>query len=650
MKYLKLFALLLTAVLLCCNFTAMAPLAEDTNLAVNGGFENGVDNWTYSGDPNELLKTLDSAEGDFYAKPAPGSYLQQVIPVEGYKTYKLSFKMQSTTEDAAKLLYQASYMSEGVTYRNLYLSVDDDPDQYRAVITENAFSNAAFGTAGSADTLAWKEYSLLIPIPSMKIDAFRLRLSFGNDSYIAVDDIRFEKVKDDCTAVINGDFENANAASLTSAVAWSSSAGYTYAQNGGTNNSKYLKGDLGTEVFYQFVPVEENTTYKLSLKMKASKKDAAGLNLVSTNLMYKDNVAVKIGMASPLNFGLADYTGEDAEVWRQYSMELSTPQGVNFLRLAIQNNGDTALGVDDISIEKVEGKYNYVMNGDFEAGMAGWQNIGEGGSGTIAAETNGNLYFNRTATDRGKYLRQWNIWLPQGRYQLSFKAKTANRGDKISVNLFGSDGSGKAEELRGWCEDYIAAKTVTSNASFTDDWQTFNFYFTLPADRQDIILALTTAYWAGASGAVGVMHFDDISITKDESRIEFASYTQESVTNESFAEAKNGESTVSLEGLASVPVFAHYVPETEGTSEKVTLCAALYKGGETKRLVDFKVVDGETVVSEETMQGKNAGAILSLTTDMDIPQDADATYVLKAFLFHGGTLVDIAYKTISIGW
>ncbi len=647
MKHLKLFALLLTAVLLCCNFTAMAPLAEDINLAVNGGFENGVDNWTYSGDPNELLKTIDSAEGDFYAKPAPGSYLQQIIPVEGYKTYKLSFKMQSTTEDAAKLFYQASFMSENVSYRNLYTSIEDDPDQYRAVTTENTFSNVAFGTKDAGGELEWKEYSILIPVPSMKIDAFRLRLIFGVDLHIAIDDIRFEKVKDDCTAVINGDFENANAASLTSAVAWSSPADYTYAQNGGVDNSKYFKGELGTELFYQFVPVDENTTYRLSFKMKSSKKDGAGLNLPTTNFVYKDNVAVKTTMANAVNFGLSDYTGADAEVWRNYSLEFSTPADVNVLRLAIQNNGDTALGIDDISIEKVEGKYNYVMNGDFEAGMAAWGDIG--GSGSVEAEENGNLYFSRTATEKNKYIRQLYLSLPAGRYQISFKAKTANKGDLVSVNLFGSDGRSKAEALQGWCADYISGKKATCNASFTDDWQTFNFYFTLSEAREDIVLALSNAYWGAGSG-IGAMYFDDVSVIKDETRLEFASYTQEDITDESFAETKNGAATTSLEGVASVPVFAHYVPKADGTSEKVTLCAALYKEGETKKLVDFKVVGGETAVSEETMQGKNAGAILSLATDMEIPDDADDTYVLKASLYSGGTLVDIAYKTISIGW
>ncbi len=652
MKHLKIFAILLTTALFCCSFTAVAPLANDTNLAVNGGFEDGITGWTYSMEVNGLIGTLDPAEGDFYAKPAQGSYLQQIIPVEGYKTYKLSFKMQSTIENAVTLLPQAVYMAEGASYRNLYGSTEDDPDQYRAVLAENAFSYAAFGAADTGEGPEWKEYSMLIPIPSMKIDAFRLRLIFGEDPAIAIDDIRFEKVKDDAAAVINGDFENLKSDNLTMPTGWSvtTASSFVTGKSEGNNTSRYVKDTSGSGVLYQFVPVEENTRYKLSLKMKASKKDAAGLNLVSTNLMYKDNVAVNIGMANPLNFGLADYTGADADLWREYSMELSTPQGVNVLRLAIQNNGDETLALDDISIEKVSETANYIMNGSFEAGMAGWQDIGEGGSGTIAAETNGNLYFNRTATDRGKYLRQWNIWLPEGRYQLSFKAKTANRGDKISVNLLGSDGRVKAEELHGWCEDYIAAKTVTSNASFDDDWQTFNFYFTLPVARQDIILGLTTAYWGGASGAVGAMHFDDISITKDESRIEFASYTQEDITSESFAEAKNGAVTTSLEGVASVPVFAHYVPETDGTSEKVTLCAALYKEGETKRLVDFKVVDGETVVSEETMQGKNAGAILSLATDIEIPDDADDTYVLKASLYRGGSLVDISYKAISIGY
>lgn len=649
MKIKKLFALILALATLCTAGGVHVAATEETstNLVQNPTFSNGMEGWTYSAEGDPLASVGGFAEGEKYVKPAAGSHIEQLVPITETGTYRLSFKMKATVYNAATL-EKAVYMADGHNYTEQF---SNDPskenyDTYRygMGMTQDYIGGLAFGETCAEEEAAWKEYALTVPVPSKNVTRFRIRLYFnGTTAPLGVDDIRFEKVNDSAAAVVNGGMDYLSASNNASL------GGYANQQNVSRetepDGNHYMKLTSGGQ-FRQFMAIDGGKTYRLSYRMKSATANPMKFYNIDKYFFYKDGYSE----ASRVTTGLTDidfdttYEGDALNTWKSYNLTFSAPEEANVFLLFVVAYAECFL--DDIAIEEVNTPFNYIFNGDFEGGTAGWKLIG---SGTIAQEADGNRYYARAATKASaaeNYFRQYRD-LPAGRYKLSFKAKVQTKGATVGIAFEG--------RTVGWNDDFQHFKKAPCNAIFTDDWQTFNFYFTMPTDSTDFYLKLAGGYWAdGAQNA----WYDDVTLTKDtETRLEFAEYTQHNVSN-GFAEAKNTETLTALRNAgATIPVAAHYIPQSAGDDEKagiaetVYLMAALYETvGDAKKLVGIDIQKGITDVSDAAQKGRTAKGIVSLQASLDTPGDLSDKHEVKAFLINNDNLLSPAYKTMTLGY
>ncbi len=434
----------------------------------------------------------------------------------------------------------------------------------------------------------------------------------------------------------NGDFETKPSASSD----WSLYSMDWVEDADGNNYAKATVGGGNFRLIQYVKGLESETSYRLSFRMRSSKKDALYLNGLRDyigGMFYSDSDFVNkvgTGRSTDIYFGAVAYTGEDIQ-WRNYSVDIPVPKTAVAMRLYFWCVDDAEFAIDDIRLEKT-GPANYVMNGDFELGFSGWTEHGASPGGIAVDEATGNMYFNRTSTSYSSYIRN-NFTLPAGRFKISFKAKTVNAGDRISVNLYGDKDGSTDTAATGHYLDFYSGKAASCNALTTGtEWQTFNFYVTLPA-AQNVYLALPTARW-GQSSMVSAAHFDDVSITKDESWIDFASYEYQNLNNSdhSFVLVKSGESLSSLPASGgTIPVAAHLVPEQTEISQSYMMVSSLYKIGSMgeKVLVDVSVKTGATDLSEATQNGQNAMATVNFIDSLTCPDDSEGSFVAEVMLW-----------------
>ena len=652
MKIKKLFALILALATLCTAGIMHTAATEETttNLVQNPTFSNGMEGWTYSVEGDPLASVGGFADGEVYVKPAAGSHIEQFVPITETGTYRLSFKMKATVYNAATL-EQAVYLTGGNNYTGQF-SNDPAAENYDSYYfgmaqAQGYIGGLTFGEACEEGEAVWKEYELTVPVPSKNVTRFRIRLYFkGEAAPLGVDDIRFEKVNASAAAVLNGGMEYLNTDGTTiGGIAYAS--GVTRETE--TDGNHYMKLAANGE-FRQYMAIDGGKTYRLSYRMKSQTANPLKFYNLDTQFFYKNSngTSVNTGLYNGYTANLdTTYDGAALGTWKTYKLTFSVPEEANVFAVFPKANAECFL--DDIAIEEVNKPFNYIFNGDFEGGTAGWQILNAGG--TIAEEANGNRYYHRTVESAGvNYVRQWKH-LPAGRYKLSYKAKVQTAGDKVGIALWdNADGAG---HTAGWNDDFKMFKSATCTATFTDAWQTFNFYFSLPADTTKIILELPGDHYSGTKQA----YFDDITLTKDENWMDFAAYTQESIQY-GFAEAKKSETLTALRDAGdTIPVTAHYIPqmagndETAGTAETVYLIAALYETvGDAKKLVGLDIQKGITDVSDAAQKGRTAKGIVSLNASVQNPGNLSEKNEMKAFLINNDNLLAPAYKTMALGY
>ncbi|MBE7025321.1 MAG: hypothetical protein E7408_04635 [Ruminococcaceae bacterium] len=195
-----------TLLVLCIVFGTFPAAASEAPLITNGGFENGTDGWTlvnyFGGEPEDLLVTLNPAEGQYSMVMMPGPTLRRDVRVDGAGVYRLTFQMKSQTAGSLRLI-PYYFTTEGYE-----LKPENLPDDIEASYagTLNTVARGAFGTGEAG----WYDVSFDVPVQSDRVATLRLDFSNTNpeEAAMIVDDFALVKVSDKHNYAINGAYEN----------------------------------------------------------------------------------------------------------------------------------------------------------------------------------------------------------------------------------------------------------------------------------------------------------------------------------------------------------------------------------------------------------------------------------------------------------
>jgi len=351
------------------------------------------------------------------------------------------------------------------------------------------------------------------------------------------------------------------------------------------------------------------------------------------------------------------------------------------LKLRFMNTGsDPYLAIDDVNVTVINNKCNYILNGDFEQGSLdvntphpawssenGWHfllvtdatdpSINRGG---VKEDTSGNRYLYINNFDGASNIATRNhgrITLNPGRYKLSFKVKLKDTSKPLYISFAGGDVTTQDGYLNGLYMNTFGID-MRVDASFEDDWETKNVYFSVGTAFAPSI----TFPSLNTSGNVNEYMFDDISLTRDGSEENGVSFIQSAsnrvVTTEAAGniikvEAITGNAVTSLSTAGdTIPVTFHYVSDKAGigvetpVAEKLILVAALYSvdDNDIKKVESISVQTGETVIDSVTA-GKNANGIINISTTLSKPDTIDENSYVSVIVMDALTMQPLFEQT-----
>lgn len=641
MKKLKCLAVVMALLLTSGAAVSMPAMATETsNLVENGDFASGLDAWSARAAMNMKVNADEQAELE---DKTVGGELMQIVSVDPLSTYKLSFRMKNSVANVA-VLSKSIYTVDGVS-----ASAENDTDFAFTSSASDCYDSLAFGE--ETENPAWKDYETMITVPSRDVNGLRIILSFSADPAFAIDNICLEKVSDRYGCVVNGSFdagfgEGAGEWSLSNFTAKIDEDGNRYVQSNGTVNG----------FVDQLVWVESGTTVRFTFKMKNSVDKAAVFHheFFKSNELNARREGVKNRLSSyPFVFGSAPEEGKTAE-WRTYTMDIPVPvlekkEPVQVRFRLKANKADTELAIDDVSVSYSKDYVEYVMNSDFEMAIPekaneqwnGWRTFASADV-TREVDASGNHFVKINSKAVSNQCIRTEVSLMPGRYILSFKVKkTAETTNPFKIALTHADvtleGTGNDGYLNGGLEkkDGIAIPV-----SAVDAWETKTIYFSVGATMNNTHILLPPN-----GAAAGTYYLDDFSITEDKNSFGFTEtvsggkYSDDAVFQ---LESGSEDAVVSIsdavtKGRSSIPVTWHYVPETTGKTEKLSLVAAVYEKDSDgrKRLISVSIVEKDTDVSAEAKNGANGLGVTTLYASVPVPDDASTAHTVEVMRWRG---------------
>ena len=353
---------LLTSVLMLCSILPISALlsagAEDSNVVVNGGFENGKENWAFNSGTAEVV--TDAHSGNSAIKLAnPGMWAEgavQTVSVDANSEYKIEWYSKRV---------------EGTGVFNLYTMNASGNANLTSVSGQNWMNE----TSGN-----WVKNEYVVKTDTATSVILKFSTEVSNPGSILLDDITMIKVGGDDPApdqpdapaaenlLGNGDFETGEIAPWdnlwgSNTVSMVAGRDSQYAMNVVSGLWKHVR---------QVIAVEPNTDYVVTGWFK---------DVTDMTLLIKDgNDSVNVKQ-QPMSGG---------SDWTQVTLEFNSGDYTSVIVSLMGNVAESKGTFDDFTMTKVGGEQpdapvaeNLLGNGDFETGeIAPWDNLW--GSNTVS--------------------------------------------------------------------------------------------------------------------------------------------------------------------------------------------------------------------------------------------------------------------------
>lgn len=433
-----------------------------------------------------------------------------------------------------------------------------------------------------------------------------------------------------------------------------------------------------------FIPVDSPSTYRLSFKLRGDGVNASTVKLQwyaryknseGTPTLYEGSAACKTATADDVyaratlhrlsqNYSY-QITSKASTEWVDvaYDMPFVSP---NVYDAYVRINAVSKVYIDCVEFKKIMDAPNYVLNGSFEAAQetvgtrikpTSWaMYTNEGLTSTWTEENkNGVMQTGSTNADvlKQNYFLQ-NLYLPSGRYVLSFKAKALTEAGEIYVGFLNIDG-GKDIDNTAYATNPWWRMNAVNNADLrngypfdiTTEWKTYNLYFTMPektATDEPWFMELRMPCPGSTASSVACM-IDDVMLVPDKTTVSYCDATGAVDTSGKNILMQKMQDYTDLQSIGAgknLKAVVHYVPKTDGVAETVNFITCLYKKeGEAVRLAEVQLTSGTTGTTtyeglkqaEDPVSytGADAGACLTLANEITLPDDLDNTYYAKSF-------------------
>ena len=203
-------------------------------------------------------------------------------------------------------------------------------------------------------------------------------------------------------------------------------------------------------------------------------------------------------------------------------------------------DGDELVNSDDAHADRmvIVNQGTYVSNGTFDNSIATWSANGNAGSQVSASydeeqqcmvlnvANSGNEYWQNQAETRG-------IQVEKGvTYKVSFRAKS-DTGHTVGATM---------EDVGAGYKVIESGNPNSVGYATTNEWQTYEFYYTSDVDCEDTKLAIMVGRWTEKDDAEAKIYIDDVKVEKmdkvaNSTGVEFTG--DHNVTVTSFDEYKN---------------------------------------------------------------------------------------------------------------
>ena len=464
------------------------------DIIANGGFENGLDDWTaykeygYYEMPVEVVTTeKNSGEKSL-------NYHNMTSSSMGSRCLGQEIQLEPNTK------YTLSFYMKGKPGWGSIAVIDDVQNPYPWQFPGEVFKQLLSG----CEFTTWTKHTYTFFSTDKTDYKFIIALT-GTETEAFLDDIKIERAEPKTNEIIsNGSFEN-------DLEDWTAYKLYPYYEmpaeivttekNTGEKSLNYYNrtsASIYNRALGQQIKLEANTKYTLSFYLKG--KPQWGKIVISGDLTGK------IWEAND-EFFKHQWQGDEYNTWTKHTFTFFTDDRTDFIFAIALTGANTEAYFDDIKIEKARGVDELVVNGGFEQDLEGWTSYKlypyyEMPSEVVTTEKkNGEKslnYYNRTsASIYNRALGQQIELEANTKYRLTFYIKGKPQWGSIVV----SDILEKPWEMNG-----IVLRQQWQGDEY-EDWTKQSFTFTTN-DKTDYLLAIVL------TGANTEAFLDDFSITK----------------------------------------------------------------------------------------------------------------------------------------
>jgi len=464
-----------TATVYYDNLSIVATNDEtNTNIAINGGFENGTDGWTATVPANfSIIGEQITTEGNYAAQISASSpmYIYRNYDVTPGTAYKVSFDYKGALSPATCAVYVCN-----ASANNAYISTP-------------AYNNSRTGWES-------KSFEFTAPEGCSKIQIWLRLIGLNNTTNpngdihtVYFDNLSIVETGTTDNIAANGGFENKSDG-------WTANkaTGFTVIGEDGSvkEGTKALRLSHNTDasVTQNGIPMMEETNYVLSYWVKgATDNTKVGAKLMSTDGQTTIYAGESFG-----NSGID---------WEEKTLSFRTAAGISEATLTLEMNGGGTVYFDNVTLESPSLKhesYTILGNGNFNAGKICWGPYYSGGifevvEDTTSPENSPVAKVAGTATTSAA-LTQTVPTVAGGNYTLTFAAKSPDfQTGSVTLEFLDENQTKLAENGR-----IDPSFTPVSN-----EWQYYTINFTVPEGTSN--LRLTIRY---PELGAGTLYLDDI--------------------------------------------------------------------------------------------------------------------------------------------